>query len=230
MWWVVCWRVGRGGKALRGSTSRDHSVGTLGLNTTLSVHTLVRCFPREPALQVLDAIDAGSSALIVAPTSSGKTFISSYCINSVVARPEDPEGIVVFVAPNKALVNQVAAQVRPPPCGALCRCEAVPAVRATMQRCERLRCCGTRADIAECFPSIPAGRYCLHMAATCCPHSCLPACNADAQEFRRCPDRYFHSRLQVGAPSSPSLQPARLCPSPSCLLPAGPCHSLPVHV
>ena len=61
--------------------------------------------------QVLDAIDTGSSALIVAPTSSGKTFISSYCINSVVKAEGDPQGLVVFVAPTKALVNQVAAQV-----------------------------------------------------------------------------------------------------------------------
>ena len=42
------------------------------------------------APQVLDVIDAGSSALIVAPTSSGKTFISSYCINSVVLREGEP--------------------------------------------------------------------------------------------------------------------------------------------
>ena len=46
--------------------------------------------------QVLDAIDDGSSALIVAPTSSGKTFIASYCMWSVLNR--DSEGIVVFVA------------------------------------------------------------------------------------------------------------------------------------
>ncbi len=61
--------------------------------------------------QVLDAIDTGSSALIVAPTSSGKTFISSYCINAVVRAEGDPQGLVVFVAPTKPLVNQVAAQV-----------------------------------------------------------------------------------------------------------------------
>lgn len=71
--------------------------------------------------QVLDAIDARSSALIVAPTSSGKTFISAYCINSVVLREDDPEGRVVFVAPNRALVNQVAAQVGATACWALRR-------------------------------------------------------------------------------------------------------------
>ena len=51
-----------------------------------------------PPAQVLDCIDDGASALVVAPTSSGKTFISSYCISSVVRRMDDPEGIVVFVA------------------------------------------------------------------------------------------------------------------------------------
>lgn len=118
-------------------------------------YRLSRRFPREPALQVLDAIDAGSSALIVAPTSSGKTFISSYCINSVVARPEDPEGIVVFVAPNKALVNQVAAQVRPPPCGTLCRCEAVPAVRANnaaLRAFALLRHAGRHCRVLPVYP------------------------------------------------------------------------------
>jgi len=61
-------------------------------------------------LQVLDAIDDGASAVIVAPTSSGKTFISSYCINSVVRASggsstssgagsgTSDDGIVVFVA------------------------------------------------------------------------------------------------------------------------------------
>lgn len=62
--------------------------------------------------QVLDAIDANRSAVVCAPTSSGKTFISSYCIDRV--SKADEEGVAVFVAPTKALVNQVAAQVRIP--------------------------------------------------------------------------------------------------------------------
>ena len=60
--------------------------------------------------QVLDAVDKRQSALVCAPTSSGKTFISSYCMHSVISSSKD--GRVVFVAPTKALVNQVAAQVR----------------------------------------------------------------------------------------------------------------------
>jgi superfamily II RNA helicase len=81
------------------------------LTTDASVHTISPSAPHL-LLQVLDAIDEGASALIVAPTSSGKTFISSYCINSVVRATDHSDGIVVFVAPTKALVNQVAAQVR----------------------------------------------------------------------------------------------------------------------
>ena len=59
--------------------------------------------------EVLDTIDARASCVICAPTSSGKTFISSYCIDRVLKESRD--GIVVFVAPTKALVNQTAAQV-----------------------------------------------------------------------------------------------------------------------
>ena len=58
---------------------------------------------------VLDVIDADASAVVCAPTSSGKTFISSYCMDRVLRQSKD--GIVVFVAPTKALVNQTAAQV-----------------------------------------------------------------------------------------------------------------------
>lgn len=59
--------------------------------------------------EVLDTIDARASCVICAPTSSGKTFISTYCIDRVMRESKD--GIVVFVAPTKALVNQTAAQV-----------------------------------------------------------------------------------------------------------------------
>ena len=58
---------------------------------------------------VLDAIDRRESCVICAPTSSGKTFISSFCMDRVINQSD--EGVVVFVAPTKALVNQTAAQV-----------------------------------------------------------------------------------------------------------------------
>ncbi|KAJ5657229.1 DEAD/DEAH box helicase [Penicillium longicatenatum] len=67
----------------------------------------------EPDLwqrEVLDQIDAKMSAFIVAPTSAGKTFISFYAMKQVLK--EDNDGILVYVAPTKALVNQIAAEVQ----------------------------------------------------------------------------------------------------------------------
>ncbi|KAF8636971.1 hypothetical protein AX17_003132 [Amanita inopinata Kibby_2008] len=59
--------------------------------------------------KVLDGIDANQSLLVVAPTSAGKTFISFYAMEKVLR--ESDEGILVYVAPTKALVTQVAAEV-----------------------------------------------------------------------------------------------------------------------
>lgn len=58
--------------------------------------------------KLLDVVDANGSAVVSAPTSSGKTFISSYVIQRTL---REKEGRVVLVVPTKALVNQVAAQV-----------------------------------------------------------------------------------------------------------------------
>jgi len=51
------------------------------------------------------------SILIHAPTSSGKTFISFYIMEQVLREATNGEGVVVFVAPTKALVNQVEADL-----------------------------------------------------------------------------------------------------------------------
>ncbi|KAM0200221.1 hypothetical protein ACHAPI_002645 [Fusarium lateritium] len=58
---------------------------------------------------VLDCIDADESVLVIAPTSAGKTFISFYAMKKVLE--ESDEGVLVYVAPTKALVNQIAAEI-----------------------------------------------------------------------------------------------------------------------
>ncbi|KAK4038039.1 hypothetical protein C8A01DRAFT_37998 [Parachaetomium inaequale] len=60
--------------------------------------------------KVLDAIDANKSVLAVAPTSAGKTFISFYAMQKVLQASDDD--ILVYVAPTKALVNQIAAEIQ----------------------------------------------------------------------------------------------------------------------
>ncbi|KAF2734355.1 P-loop containing nucleoside triphosphate hydrolase protein [Polyplosphaeria fusca] len=60
--------------------------------------------------KVLDRIDAKRSLLVVAPTSAGKTFISFYAMKQVLESGNDD--ILVYVAPTKALVNQIAAEVQ----------------------------------------------------------------------------------------------------------------------
>ncbi|KAH8110039.1 hypothetical protein DFH11DRAFT_1806074 [Phellopilus nigrolimitatus] len=59
--------------------------------------------------KVLNCLDAEKSVLVVAPTSAGKTFISFYAMEKVLRESDD--GILVYVAPTKALVNQVASEV-----------------------------------------------------------------------------------------------------------------------
>ncbi|RAK96957.1 putative DEAD/DEAH box helicase [Aspergillus ibericus CBS 121593] len=59
---------------------------------------------------ILDQIDAKASLFVVAPTSAGKTFISFYAMKQVLEDSND--GVLVYVAPTKALVNQIAAEVQ----------------------------------------------------------------------------------------------------------------------
>ncbi|KAF2075877.1 hypothetical protein CYY_002813 [Polysphondylium violaceum] len=83
---------------------------TLVRNTGSVADKRVRNFkPDKWQVELLDIVDAQKSALICAPTSSGKTFISFYAFESVLKSSND--GIVVFVCPTKALVNQMYAEV-----------------------------------------------------------------------------------------------------------------------
>ncbi|KAL9943049.1 hypothetical protein D7B24_009616 [Verticillium nonalfalfae] len=59
--------------------------------------------------KVLDTIDANNSLMVVAPTSAGKTFISFYAMKKILQANDDD--VLVYVAPTKALVNQIAAEV-----------------------------------------------------------------------------------------------------------------------
>ncbi|KAL6831223.1 hypothetical protein J3E69DRAFT_354175 [Trichoderma sp. SZMC 28015] len=60
-------------------------------------------------IKVLDSIDANNSLLVIAPTSAGKTFISFYAMKKVLEESDD--GVLVYAAPTKALVNQIAAEI-----------------------------------------------------------------------------------------------------------------------
>ncbi|KNC50877.1 DEAD/DEAH box helicase [Thecamonas trahens ATCC 50062] len=65
--------------------------------------------PDEWQVKLLDAVDRNDSALVSAPTSSGKTYVSFYCMESVLTTSHS--GVAIYIAPTKALVNQVAADV-----------------------------------------------------------------------------------------------------------------------
>ena len=60
--------------------------------------------------KVLDELEANRSVFVVAPTSAGKTFISFYAMEKILRSNDD--SVLVYVAPTKALVNQIAAEIQ----------------------------------------------------------------------------------------------------------------------
>ena len=59
-------------------------------------------------IDVLNCIDSYKSCLVVAPTSAGKSFMGFHAMSRVL---ETESGILVYVAPTKALVDQVVSEV-----------------------------------------------------------------------------------------------------------------------
>eukprot|EP00742_Colponemidia_sp_Colp-10_P013866 GILJ01015697.1.p1 GENE.GILJ01015697.1~~GILJ01015697.1.p1 ORF type:complete len:1516 (+),score=340.80 GILJ01015697.1:587-4549(+) len=66
---------------------------------------------------LMNIVDNRGSVIVSAPTSSGKTFISYYCMEQVFSQvisqdtPTSDIGVVVYVAPTRALINQAAADI-----------------------------------------------------------------------------------------------------------------------
>lgn len=72
--------------------------------------------PDEWQIKMLDAVDSHQSLLVSAPTSSGKTFVSYYCMEKILkenssSKNSSKKGRIVFVVPTKALVNQTSGDI-----------------------------------------------------------------------------------------------------------------------
>jgi len=83
-------------------------------------HPDVRFHPDKWQYDLLNLINEDQSALVVAPTSAGKTFISFYTISRILEKNKDVcksgkfgqmRSHVVFVAPSQVLANQMAANI-----------------------------------------------------------------------------------------------------------------------
>lgn len=98
----------------QGSTSIEHQLEHYGPEMERGFDSApdsrVAFKPDAWQRKVLDAIDEDKSICVIAPTSAGKTFISFYAMKKVMQSSDDD--VLVYVAPTKALVNQIAAEVQ----------------------------------------------------------------------------------------------------------------------
>ncbi|KHE88629.1 hypothetical protein GE21DRAFT_6037 [Neurospora crassa] len=106
--------IASGGLLPPGKSSLDFQLGFCGPFFERSFDSAPDSrVPFEPDAwqrKVLDAIDENKSLLVIAPTSAGKTFISFYAMRKVLEANNDD--VLVYIAPTKALVNQIAAEIQ----------------------------------------------------------------------------------------------------------------------
>ncbi len=112
------------------TSDRRYYVGMSRARFTLGYcgHTLLRnvksakdarvsnFFPDKWQRKLLDIVDRNESALVVAPTSAGKTLVSFYTVDQVVRqnkalKPGTQRGVVVFIAPTYALARQMESDI-----------------------------------------------------------------------------------------------------------------------
>ena len=72
--------------------------------------------PDKWQADLLDIVDKRESAIVCTPTSSGKTFVSFYCIKLTVSpnpacHKDNQPGLVVYVSPTKPLLRQALASI-----------------------------------------------------------------------------------------------------------------------
>ena len=70
----------------------------------------VKFKPDDWQVRLLNVVDRDDSALVCCPTSSGKTFICYYAMEKILRSP-NLNDMIVFISPNKALGNQVCAEI-----------------------------------------------------------------------------------------------------------------------